>query len=328
MQGLQRQQRLRQPSQACASAGLHITPLHVVRRPRRSSRNATQRIVCYASAPVGVTSTIEKTQEARPLPTRTESVVDDPRLANPLERQNRLSTAWFGVITEFDGVLVDSTEAANIQAWLEVAEEMRLPRPLGQVLRRIQGARDEVVIMQLFHWTRNPSQAAKIAQRKEEIYDSIMNGVQPAEVPGSRSFLDTLRNYNIPVALATAQPERRVRPVLEKLNLSNYFDGIVTAEDNGSPEVEFYYISAANQLQRPFVRCIVVGDSNRSVEAAHELGMKSVIVTGSQPAWNFSNADLVVRNLSALSFVNMKKLFGNEDLIEPQFEQEEESSYL
>lgn len=51
--------------------------------------------------------------------------------------------------------------------------------------------------MQLFHWTRNPSQAAKIAQRKEEIYDSIMNGTQPAEVPGCRSFLDTLRNYNV-----------------------------------------------------------------------------------------------------------------------------------
>lgn len=55
------------------------------------------------------------------------------------------------------------------------------------------------VIMQLFHWTRNPSQAAKIVQRKEEIYDSIMNGTQPAEVPGCRGFLDTLRNYNVSV---------------------------------------------------------------------------------------------------------------------------------
>lgn len=55
------------------------------------------------------------------------------------------------------------------------------------------------IIMQLFHWTRNPSQAAKIVQRKEEIYDSIMNGMQPAEVPGCRGFLDTLRNYNVSV---------------------------------------------------------------------------------------------------------------------------------
>jgi hypothetical protein len=51
--------------------------------------------------------------------------------------------------------------------------------------------------MQLFIWTRNPSQAAKIAARKEEIYDEIMNGQQPAEVPGCRNFLDTLRNYNV-----------------------------------------------------------------------------------------------------------------------------------
>lgn len=58
------------------------------------------------------------------------------------------------------------------------------------------------VIMQYFHWTRNPAQAAKIAQRKEEIYDSILNGVQPAEVPGSRSFLDTLRNYNVSQGLS------------------------------------------------------------------------------------------------------------------------------
>ena len=37
---------------------------------------------------------------------------------------------------------------------------------------------------------------------------------------------------------------------------------------------------------------------------------------GGQPAWNFSSADLVVRSLSQLSFVNMKQLIGNEELIE------------
>lgn len=41
----------------------------------------------------------------------------------------------------------------------------------------------------------------------------------------------------VPVALATSQPERRVRPAIERLNMGNYFDAVVTAEDNGSPEV-------------------------------------------------------------------------------------------
>ena len=66
-------------------------------------------------------------------------------LHNPLQRQERLSTGWFGVICSFDGVLVEDTHHAHARAWLQVAEEMNLPRPLGQTLNRIKGARDEVV---------------------------------------------------------------------------------------------------------------------------------------------------------------------------------------
>lgn len=53
------------------------------------------------------------------------------------------------------------------------------------------------IIMQLFTWTRNPTQASKIAARKEEIYDQLMNGNSPAEVPGVRAFLETLHNYKV-----------------------------------------------------------------------------------------------------------------------------------
>jgi hypothetical protein len=43
---------------------------------------------------------------------------------------------------------------------------------------------------------------------------------------------------------------------------------------------QFYYSYAAQQIQRPPIRCVVFGESNQSVEAAHELGMKCVVVTG------------------------------------------------
>jgi hypothetical protein len=127
----------------------------------------------------------------------------------------------------------------------------------------------------------------------------------------------------IPVALASSLSERRVRPALDRLNLARSFAAVVTAEDNASPDLEPSYLSASHQIQRPPLRCVVVGDSNRSVEAAHELGMKSVVVTGGQPAWNFGGADLVVRNLGQLSVVNLKNLFGQEDLVEPSVPWEE-----
>lgn len=61
--------------------------------------------------------------------------VDDFRLANPLKRQERLSTAWFGVILEYEGVLFEDTHEAHQQAWLAVAEEFGFTRPLGHLFR-------------------------------------------------------------------------------------------------------------------------------------------------------------------------------------------------
>ena len=75
--------------------------------------------------------------------------------------------------------------------------------------------------------------------------------------------------------------------------------------------------------QRPPMRCIVIGESNTSVEAAHELGMKCIIVSGNNPVYNFTGADLVVRDLSQLSFLNLKKLFGEEALVEPRHSSED-----
>lgn len=78
-------------------------------------------------------------------------------------------------------------------------------------------------------------------------------------------------------------------------------------------QVEYYYSYASQLIQRPPIRCVVVGESNTSVEAAHELGMKCVVVTGNRPVYDFVGADLVVRNLSQISFFNLKRLFGAED---------------
>lgn len=80
-----------------------------------------------------------------PAPPYAQNTTTTNRLHNPLQRQERLSTGWFGVICSFDGVVVEDTHHAQARAWLQVAEEMNLPRPLGQTLNRIKGARDEVV---------------------------------------------------------------------------------------------------------------------------------------------------------------------------------------
>jgi hypothetical protein len=108
-----------------------------LRRPSVAAR--------YAGVPVEVVVAPLEIAVALPLPRAVESAADDPLLANPLQRLERLSTGWFGVIADYDGVVVDSTLEVHKAAWRQVAAEMGLRAPLGSVMDRIHGARDEVV---------------------------------------------------------------------------------------------------------------------------------------------------------------------------------------
>lgn len=151
MQGLALHQRLdHSPS---TSAHVHHRPLPragpvvapVRRRAcRASSSRFHQTVQCYA-VPAAVTEKPVTATPPKPLPRAVENAADDPSLHNPLQRMERLSTGWFGVIAEYEGVVVEDTLDAHARAWLQVADELGYQRPLGQVLRRIKGARDEVV---------------------------------------------------------------------------------------------------------------------------------------------------------------------------------------
>ncbi len=68
----------------------------------------------------------------------------------------------------------------------------------------------------------------------------------------------------VPVAVACSAPEARVQPVLETTGLWPALEAVVTAEDvyRGRPDPEAYLL-AAQKLQRPPVRCVVIGNSNQ-----------------------------------------------------------------
>jgi len=57
----------------------------------------------------------------------------------------------------------------------------------------------------------------------------------------------------------------------------------------------------------------------RDLQAAHELGMKCIVVTGNKPVYDFSSADLVVRDLSQINMFNLKRLFSEEELVQSRW---------
>lgn len=61
-------------------------------------------------------------------------------------------------------------------------------------------------------------------------------------------------------------------PALEAAGLLPRFDAVVTGDDvyRGTPDPEGY-LYAAQKIARPPLRCVVIGASNLSIEAAHEV---------------------------------------------------------
>ena len=69
----------------------------------------------------------------------------------------------------------------------------------------------------------------------------------------------------VPAALAAAEPEARLKSSLEEAGLDKAFAVVVSAEDmsRGRPDPEGYLL-AAQQLGRPPMRCVVIGNSNQA----------------------------------------------------------------
>jgi len=104
-------------------------------------------VKCFA-VPASVPESVNDVAiSLKPLPRAVENVADDPSLHNPLQRLHRLGTGWFGVIMEYEGVLVEDTSDLHSKAWEMLGEEEAKPRPLHWALKRAEGMKSEQVLL-------------------------------------------------------------------------------------------------------------------------------------------------------------------------------------
>jgi len=278
------------------------------------------------TAAANTTSSLSSTQQQQQQQQRIlENVADDPSLANPLQRLNRLGTAWLGAVVELDGVLLSNKEADQRTAWLMAAEELGKTPPLKFQLDRAVNARNDVAVSEIFHWAREPSAVRRMSEVKENIFRNLQADKVDVLQPGMVEFLNTLHEADAPVCVASTRPRADVQSALAAAGVEHLSEHLVAAED-------FYdrldlYNYASTLIERPPVRCVVFGTSNAHIEGAHDAGMKCVVVPGPcQPTYELGSADLVLRDVSRLSFVNLKNLFANEQGVEPQTQLEEDES--
>jgi beta-phosphoglucomutase-like phosphatase (HAD superfamily) len=257
-----------------------------------------------------------------------ENKADNPAIHNPLLRQERLGCGWLGAIFEWEGVIVEDNPDLENQSWEVLAQEEGKSPPLALLLRRIEGMKNEQAISEVLCWSRDPTQVKRMASRREEIYQALQGGIYQLRT-GSQEFVNVLMHYKIPMALVSTRPRKALKSAIVSIGIEEYFTAIVASEDvhRGKPDPEMF-LYAGQLLKFIPERCIVFGNSNQTVEAAHDARMKCVAVASKHPVYELGAADRVVRHLDELSVVDLKSLAAVESVefgdVEPELEPEEE----
>lgn len=206
-------------------------------------------------------------------------------------------TALKGIIFDLDGVLVDTAQF-HFRAWKRLAGELGIPftahdnEALKGVSRR--DSLEHILALGKVSLTEEEKNA-RMAQ-KNAWYLELVNELTPGDMlPGAKSLLDELRTCGVRIGLGSSS--RNAELILQKLNISGYFDGVVDGNkiSKSKPDPEVFTLCALHYLHTQPSDTIVVEDARSGVEAARAGGFFCVGI-GHLP-----RADMVISSLEQIN---------------------------
>lgn len=184
-----------------------------------------------------------------------------------------------GFILDLDGV-ISNTSVLHSQAWQQIAHKVETPwhPKLAEELKGV-GRMDSLNLI-LRRGRRRVKYSLEdkviLTEEKNKLYIELVNKMTPDDIlPGIKAFLDSLKANHYPIALASAS--RNAPLVLEKLQLTDYFDQIVDPAKlrKGKPDPEIF-ATGAKLLGLLPEECIGIEDSAVGITAINAAGETSI----------------------------------------------------
>src|ERR1700687_345000 len=175
------------------------------------------------------------------------------------------------LIFDLDGTLIDSVYQ-HVLAWHEALEELGLFLAVWRIHRRI-GMSGGLLIQALGREIGRrvtPEQAQELQKRHAAAYQRYQNAIQP--LPGARELLQQLSRANVPYAIATSGRPEGARSALERLGVGPEIPVITRQEVQRAKPDPDLFLAAAQRLNIPIARAMVVGDSVWDLLAARRAG--------------------------------------------------------
>ena len=205
------------------------------------------------------------------------------------------------VIFDLDGVLADSEPWWNeIDAAL-LAEYGVTYR--GEYHRNVLGVSYQLAI-EFYKKAFNLSAPTEEMMRRRGEIAADFFANQIALFSSTKAVLEKLRKMNLPLAVATSSVSASARPFLDRHQLTQFFDVIITGEEvkNGKPRPDIY-LRARERLAVPADSCLVIEDSLSGIAAAKAAKMHVAAIPDTRfvdPGAYEKEADYVLSSISEI----------------------------
>ncbi|WP_076416744.1 hexitol phosphatase HxpB [Shewanella sp. UCD-KL12] len=181
------------------------------------------------------------------------------------------------VIFDMDGVLIDS-EPSWQKAEFRTMTDLGLPITFDDTLQTTGLRIDQVVSYwyQRMPW-KNYDNSATAKTIVEQVVSFIEAEGQPME--GVVTALTFCQEQGYKIGLATSSSSDIINAVLNKLNISHFFDAIQSAEHltYGKPHPEVY-LNCATELGISADNCVAIEDSFNGLIAARAANMQTIAI--------------------------------------------------
>ncbi|HLA57070.1 MAG TPA: beta-phosphoglucomutase [Flavobacterium sp.] len=180
-------------------------------------------------------------------------------------------------IFDLDGVIVD-TAKYHFLAWQKISDELGIEftPEHNEQLKGVSRVRSLDIILDLGKINASQDDKNIWLRQKNEDYLAYIHNMQEDEIlEGVLNILRFLKEKNQLIGLGSAS--KNARPILEKVNIIDYFDAIVDGNDvtNAKPDPEVF-LQAAKLLHARPENSIVFEDSVAGIQAANIANMTSV----------------------------------------------------
>jgi beta-phosphoglucomutase len=178
---------------------------------------------------------------------------------------------------DLNGTMIDDMDY-HVRSWHRILNELGANLTKEEAKAECYGKNHEV-IERVFPGRFNESEKDRMSIEKEQQYQEEYRP-SLALIPGLMEFLIEAKKKNIKMAIGSAAIMFNIDFVLDGLDIRNYFDVIVSADDvkKSKPDPETY-LKCASLLGMNSENCLVFEDVPKGVESANNAGMKAVVLT-------------------------------------------------